>query len=130
LYDVSYMVKTVIIVDDESSIRYTVKQGLETLDQEFNVICVENGAECLKLLKDNLVPDIILLDIMMPEMNGWEIQKRLKDNMEWKSIPIIFLTATSDDTSKMIGSMLVEDYIGKPFEIKDLKVRIDKILRK
>ena len=125
-----HMVKTVIIVDDESSVRYTVKQGLETLDQEFNVICVENGEECLNLLKDNLVPDIILLDIMMPEMNGWEIQKRLKDNLEWKSIPIIFLTATSDDTSKMIGSMLVEDFIGKPFDIKDLKERIDKILQK
>jgi len=126
----SHMVKTVIIVDDESSVRYTVKQGLETLDQEFNVICIENGEEFLRLLKDNLVPDIILLDIMMPEMNGWEIQKRLKDNLEWKSIPIIFLTATSDDTSKMIGSMLVEDFIGKPFDIKDLKERIDKILQK
>jgi len=71
---------------------------------------------------------LILLDIMMPEMNGWEVQKKIKDNIKWRTIPIIFLTATTDNTSRKIGSIISEDYIGKPFEIPDLKKRIDKIL--
>jgi len=123
------MVKTVFMVDDEPSVRYTVKQGLEALDPEFNVVPVESGEKCFEMLESNLVPDIILLDIMMPGMNGWEIQRRLKEKLEWRSIPIVFLTATGDHTSRKIGRMISEDYIEKPFKISELKQRIDKILQ-
>ena len=123
------MVKTVVIVDDEPSVRYTVEQGLESLDPEINVVSVESGEKFFELLESNLIPDLILLDIMMPDMNGWEVQRRLNEKLEWRSIPIVFLTATGDITSKKIGRMISEDYIEKPFKILELKQRIDTILQ-
>ena len=67
---------------------------------------------------------------MMPEMNGWEIHQKLKENANWKDIPIIFLTARTDRVAKNAGGFLAEDYIEKPFKIPELKQRIDKILAK
>ena len=81
-----------------------------------------------KLLKDNNIPDLILLDIMMPEMSGWEVCERLKKNPSWKDIPIVFLTARTDEVAIDAGGFLGEDYIKKPFEIKDLNKRIDMVI--
>ena len=65
----------------------------------------------------------------MPEMNGWEVARKLRENLEWRKIPIIFLTAIEDETSKITGSIIGKDYIEKPFEITDLKEKIDKTLK-
>ena len=124
------MVKTILVVDDDPGVTHTVKYGLESLDADYKVVCVDSGQKCLKLLENNQIPDIILLDIMMPEMNGWEVQKKLQERIEWRNIPIIFLTATGDPTSKKIGSIISEGFIEKPCKIPDLKQRIDKILKK
>ena len=124
------MVKTILVVDDDPGVTHTVKYGLESLDADYKVVCVDSGQKCLELLENNQIPDIILLDIMMPEMNGWEIQKKLQERIEWKNIPIIFLTATGDPTSKKIGSIISKGFIEKPCKIPDLKQRIDKILKK
>lgn len=75
------------------------------------------------------LPDLILLDIMMPGMNGWEVQRRLKENILWRNIPIVFLTAVGDPTSKVIGNITSKDCIEKPFKITDLKRRLDQILK-
>jgi putative two-component system response regulator len=123
------MVKNVIIVDDESDIRYTIKHGLETVEPEYKVICVENGKKLFELLKNKQIPDVILLDLMMPEMNGWEIQKKLKESHEWRQIPVVFITAVGDSTSKRIGHMTASDFIEKPVKIPELKLRLDKILK-
>ena len=122
------MVKKVLIVDDDPSVGYTVKNGLESLDPEYNVTSVDRGQKCLELLENNQNPDIILLDVMMPEMSGWEVINRIKRNPSWEKIPIIFLTARTDDIAKNAGNFLAEDYIEKPCEIPELKRRIDKIL--
>lgn len=119
-----------MIVDDLPQVTYTVKYGLEKLDPNYNVIEVESGKKCIELLKNNQIPDLILLDIMMPDMNGWEVAKTLQKNFEWRKIPIIFLTATADETSKITGSIIAEEYIGKPFEISDLKKKIDKVFER
>jgi len=124
------MVKTILVVDDDPGVTHTVKYGLESLDANYKVVCVDSGQKCLKLLENNQIPDIILLDIMMPEMNGWGVQKKLQERIEWRNIPIIFLTATGDPTSKKIGSIISEGFIEKPCKIPDLKQRIDKILKK
>ncbi len=123
------MVKTIFIVDDEPGVTHTIKYGLESLDADCKVICVESGKRCFELLEKNQIPDLILLDIIMPEMNGWEVQKKLQGRIEWKKIPIIFLTATGDPTSKKIGSIIGEGYIEKPCKITELRQRIDKILK-
>ena len=122
-------IKKIMIVDDLPQITYTVKYGLEKLDSDYNVLRVESGKKCLELLENNQIPDLILLDIMMPEMNGWEVARKLREKLEWRKIPIIFLTAIEDETSKITGSIIAKDYIGKPFEITELKKKIDTVLK-
>ena len=126
---VRFMVKKIMIVDDDPSVRYTLKNGFE-LYEEYNVTTVESGFQCLDMLRNNQIPDIILLDVMMPEMSGWETFNKIKANAAWKDIPIIFLTARTDTVAKHAGEFLAEDYIEKPAKIPDIKDRIDKVLFK
>ena len=91
---------------------------------------MESGKEFFDLLDQDTIPDVIILDIMMPDMNGWEVHQRLKANVKWRSIPLVILTAVTDDTSRKIGSIIGDDYIEKPFEITDLKKSIEKVLKK
>jgi len=119
------MGKKILIVDDEPDILFTVAQMLELSGYE--VIQAKDGAECLNKLK-NSTPDLILLDIMMPEMNGWDVAAKIKEDPKWTDIPIIFLTAKGDTMSIGMGNMAAEDYIVKPFDIKDLKDRVKGVL--
>ena len=122
--------KKIMVVDDESDQTQTVKQVLECSYNIYEVICVDSGMQCLQLLKNNQIPDLILLDVMMPGMNGWEVFAKLKENPSWRDIPVIFFTARSDKFAENAGSYLAVDYIKKPYEVEDLKKRIDKILKK
>jgi len=122
------MKKTILVVDDDPDIIYTVKKRFEVLDSNYKILSVENGEKCLKLLKNKKLPDIILLDVMMPGISGWDVAAELKKNPKWKNIPVIFLTAKSDPFSKTFGGIVVEDYITKPFEFMDLKKSIDRLL--
>ncbi len=120
----------IMVVDDDPDQISTVKYVLESSDNEYEVIGANDGTQCLQLLKENQIPDLILLDIMMPEMNGWEVYNRLKENFSWKNIPVIFLTARTDRIAKNAGGFLGDDYIEKPFNGEDLMKRINDILRK
>jgi len=124
------MVKKIMIVDDDPDCLTSVKQALEMMDDDYKVLLANSGTECLELLKNNEVPDLILLDIMMPKMSGWETLKNIQENFKWKDIPVVFLTSRTDDIAKKTGSFLAEDYIIKPFVIEDLKKRIDTVLKK
>ena len=124
------MVKTIVVVDDDPGVRCTVKVGIEALDENYQVIPVESGMQCLDFLENNQIPDLILLDITMPEMTGWATFDKIKENESWRNIPIVFLTARTDRIAKGAGDFLAEDYIEKPAEIPELKQRIDKILKK
>ena len=66
----------------------------------------------------------------MPEMSGWETLKILQENASWKDIPVVFITARTDDFAKNTGNFLAMDYIEKPFDIEDFKKRINKVLEK
>lgn len=123
------MVKNILIVDDETSVTYTVKHGLENLDNDYKVTITNNGEQCLEYLAVHEPPDLILLDIMMPGISGWETQKRIKENPAWYNIPVVFLTARVDHVAKQAGSYIGDDYIEKPFKIQELKQRIDKVLK-
>jgi CheY-like chemotaxis protein len=124
------MVKRIMVVDDEPGVRYTVKNGIEALDKNYQVTAVESGMKCLDMLKNDHLPDLILLDVMMPEMSGWKTFDIIKENESWRNIPIIFLTARTDMVAKNAGGFLADDYIEKPTEIPELKKRIDKIINK
>ena len=124
------MKKSILIVDDNPDVRFSVKLGLEDLDASYEVMTAESGDKCLEFLKNNQIPDIILLDIMMPREDGWNIFAKVKEKLEWRNIPIIFLTAKTDDYSKGFGSISADDYVEKPFDMEDLKKRIDNILNR
>ena len=71
------MVNTIWVVDDDPGVTYTVKYGLEKLDSNYKIVTVNSGKECLKLLENNQIPDLIILDIMMPEMSGWTTLQKI-----------------------------------------------------
>ena len=122
--------KKIMIVDDEPDILFSVKCGLEDFADEYIVSGAGSGHECFELLKKGQIPDLILLDVMMPEMNGWDVFTKLKENPEWREIPVVFLTAKTDPYSKGFGKMAATEYLEKPYDIKNLEERIDKILKK
>jgi len=123
------MGKKILIVDDEPDILFTVGQMLEMSGYE--VIKAQNGKECIKKLNNcNKLPDLVLLDIMMPEDSGWDVAAKIKECQDWCKIPIIFLTAKGDTMSIGMGNLSADDYIVKPFDVEDLKERIKKILNK
>ncbi|MDD5328008.1 MAG: response regulator [Phycisphaerae bacterium] len=116
----------VLIVDDEADIISTVQYRLEFC--EFDVITAGNGKDCLEKAA-NEKPDLILLDINMPIMNGYEALERLKNNPELKNIPVIVLTAFSDarDISKA-AEFGIFDYVTKPFDFPELMGKISNAL--
>jgi CheY-like chemotaxis protein len=118
--------KKIMIVDDEPDLVFSVKCGLE----EYKVIGAESGRECFELLKKGQIPDLILLDVMMQEMNGWDVFTKLKEKPEWREIPVVFLTAKTDPYSNGFGKMAATEYIEKPCDIKNVEKIIDKILKK
>jgi len=122
------MKKKIMVVDDEPDQIFTAKMILEDFSKEYEVIGVSSGKKCIELLKNNKIPDIIFLDIMMPGMNGWDVAAEIKKNPKWKKIPLVFLTAKTDSLSATFGKIVSEEYILKPFEINDLKKSIDKFL--
>ena len=119
--------KVIMLVDDNPDLLYSVKKGLESFEG-YEVITVESGRKCLQLLK-NIKPDLVLLDIMMPGMDGWDVCAKIKNDKKTENIPIVFLTAKTDPISKSMGTLASADYITKPFDIKVLKRRIDSVIR-
>ena len=120
--------RRIMAVDDDADNNFSLKLRLEQLDPRYEVITVDGGKKCLELLENNEIPDIILMDIMMPEANGWETYQKLKENTTWKNIPVIFVSASSDELAERIKGLLGDDYIEKPYDIDDVKKRIDEIL--
>jgi CheY-like chemotaxis protein len=122
------MKTTVLVVDDNKDILFSVKESLEE-DPSYSVVCAASGKECLEMLS-SLKPDVILIDVMMPEMDGFEVAARIKTNEAAKNIPVMFLTAKTDNLSKGIGKTMSSEYIEKPFDPSDLKRRIENTIKK
>ena len=117
----------ILLVDDEVDILEFLKYNLE--QEDFEVLESSNGKDALK--KISQIPDLIVLDIMMPEMDGFELYQQIKTNKEYQDIPIIFLTAKSGETDEIKGLDLgASDYIQKPISPKKLIARIKSNLRK
>lgn len=97
----------------------------------YEVICASNGEETLEILHNDKSIDIVLLDVMMPKMNGWETLKNIRSNPETAEIPVIMVTAVSED-QKMISGLKIgaDDYIVKPFVLPNLLARIEAVLRR
>ena len=119
------MAKKVLVVDDEKLIVKGIRFSLEQDGME--VDCAYDGEEALQKAKDN-VYDMMLLDIMLPKMNGFEVCQAVR---EFSDVPIIMLTAKGDDMDKILGLEYgADDYITKPFNILEVKARIKAIMRR
>lgn len=119
------MAYKVLVVDDEKTIVKGLKFSLEQDSME--VDCAYDGEEAVTLAKENKY-DIILLDLMLPKMNGYEVCQHVR---EFSDVPIIMLTAKGDDMDKILGLEYgADDYMTKPFNILELKARIKAIIRR
>ena len=122
--------KRIMVVDDLPDQIFTIKQTLENLDDEYEIIGAESGEQCLELLNNGEVPDLILSETRMSGMTGRELLDRLKENPTWKDIPIFFLTAWEDKFAEGSIGDLGDGHIEKPFDMRNLKGRIDTFLKK
>lgn len=117
----------ILVVDDEQDLCEILQFNLET--EGYEVDTANSAEEALTLSLKNY--DLLLLDVMMGEMSGFQMARRLKDNPETANIPIIFLTAldTEDNTVKGLN-IGADDYISKPVSIRELKARVKAVLRR
>lgn len=119
--------RRILVIDDEEKFGQLIKMNLEATT-DYEVFLATGGTEGLELAK-HLDPDLILLDIMMPDMSGLEVLKRLKKDKSTMAISVIMLTAKDDSESRISASQLCgEAYMVKPISVKDLKARIDEVL--
>ena len=118
----------IVVVEDEADIREILEY---TLDREgFQVVCAEDGKRGLETTRKNL-PDLVLLDLMLPEMDGLEVCRRLKADEETSEVAVVMLTAKGEESDIVLGLGLgADDYVLKPFRPKELVARIKAVLRR
>ena len=120
---------TIVFIDDEGDILWTVKKSLEVMGN-YNVETATNGKDGIILAK-KVKPDLILLDIMMPEMDGFETLKKLKAIPATAKIPVIMFTAREDDEAEIQAAELYnEDYVTKGLDMPLLMEKIEEVLKR
>ncbi|MEN6433827.1 MAG: response regulator [Smithella sp.] len=118
----------ILIVDDEKDIVDIVSYNLEK--EGFSIAKAYDGESALQVIKTQK-PDLIILDLMLPKMNGLDVCKVVRRNPETSSLPIIMLTAKGEEIDKIIGLEIgADDYVTKPFSVKELTARVRSILRR
>jgi two-component system, OmpR family, response regulator ResD len=116
----------ILVVDDESRMRKLVRDFL--VRQNYDVIEAGDGEEALDIFYANKDIALVILDVMMPKMNGWDVCREIRENSK---VPVIMLTAKSDESDELLGFELgVDEYISKPFSPKILVARVEAILRR
>ena len=119
-------VKKVLVVDDDPVVIRLVKELLKT--QGYLVETAKDGIDAMVVVKKEK-PDLIVLDIMMPELNGYDVLRTLKFTDEFKDIPVLLLTAREQELDKRIGEMMGIDYIQKPVNREAFLEKIGKIFQ-
>jgi two-component system, sensor histidine kinase and response regulator len=121
---------TVLVVEDDHNLMQGIRDILEL--QEYHVLTASNGQDGLDIMhKHNRPPDLIVSDIMMPGMNGYEFFEAVRNEMRWTAIPFIFLTAKGEKADVRAGkSMGADDYVTKPFDAEDLLIAVEAKLRR
>ncbi len=118
----------ILVVDDEDNIRELLKFSLEK--NGFVVKEASDGEQALTVLS-NYIPDLIILDLMLPQIDGLEVCRRIKSNSNTAGIPIIMLTARAEEIDKVLGLELgADDYITKPFSPREVVARVKAVLRR
>ncbi|BCN30440.1 response regulator transcription factor [Anaeromicropila herbilytica] len=116
----------ILVVDDESRMRKLVKDFL--IKKDFDVLEAENGEQAVDIFFENKEIALIILDVMMPKMDGWQVCREIR---QYSKVPIIMLTAKSEEKDELLGFDLgVDEYISKPFSPKILVARVEAVLRR
>lgn len=116
----------ILVVDDESRMRKLVRDFL--VREGYNVLEAEDGVEAMDIFYEEKDISLLILDVMMPRMDGWQVCREIRESSK---VPIIMLTAKSDERDELLGFELgVDEYISKPFSPKILVARVEAILRR
>lgn len=122
------MSKKVLLVDDEENIRQLLNFHLEK--EGYVTLEAKDGEEALSMAKQE-IPDLIVLDLMLPKISGLDVCKKLKSDVKTAGIPIVMLTAKQDEIDMILGlEMGADDYISKPFSPRNLLARVKAVLRR
>jgi two-component system alkaline phosphatase synthesis response regulator PhoP len=120
------MAKTILIVEDDTGIRVILQDTLAS--QGYDVVTAENGIKGWELAKE-LRPDLVILDVMLPLMDGFEVCKRMRK--EGITSPVMMLTVKDEEVEKVLGLELgADDYVTKPFSVKEVSARVKALLRR
>jgi phosphate regulon transcriptional regulator PhoB len=118
----------VLLVEDEQDVAELIRYNLTK--EGYDVVLTTNGNEVLRLTREHR-PDVLLLDIMIPQLNGWEVCRRLKKDPELTQIPVIMISGRVDEGDKILGFEVgADDYVTKPFSPRELIARIRAVLRR
>jgi phosphate regulon transcriptional regulator PhoB len=118
----------VLVVEDEPDVAELLRYNLAR--EGWDVVTAHDGAEALRRARE-AQPDVVLLDIMVPQLNGWEVCRRLKQDAETRAIPIIMVTGRVEEGDKVLGFELgADDYVTKPFSPRELLARIRAVIRR
>lgn len=120
--------RSIYLVEDEEHIQQLVKYNLEAAG--FNVTACGSGEDLFALL-ESAIPDMFILDLMLPGIDGYGILKKIKENPRLKALPVIMLTARSEEFDRVLGlEMGADDYITKPFSVRELVARAKALFRR
>ena len=123
------MAEQILIVEDEPDLASTVAFNLE--QEGFRAVSVGTGTEALARIRGAHPPDLVVLDLMLPDISGTEVCRQLRQSSETRQIPVLMLTAKSDAIDRVVGFEVgADDYVTKPFSVRELVLRIRAILRR
>src|SRR2546422_9041161 len=118
----------VLVVEDERDVADLIRYNLTK--EGYDVVVAPTGSDALKQARE-VHPDLVLLDIMVPQLNGWEVCRRLKQDADTKNIPVIMVTGRVEEGDKVLGfEMGADDYVTKPFSPRELLARIRAVARR
>lgn len=118
----------VLVVEDEQDVAQLIRYNLAK--EGYDVRVAATGAEAVRVAREFL-PEVVLLDIMLPQLNGWEVCRRLKQEAETRAVPVIMVTGRVDEGDKVLGFELgADDYVTKPFSPRELLARVRAVIRR
>jgi two-component system phosphate regulon response regulator PhoB len=122
------MLANILLVEDEKSIVTLIKYNLEK--EGFKVFCSETGEDALKIIKEK-IPDLVILDWMLPDTSGIDVCRQIKIDKKLKNIPVLILTAKGEPDDKIKGLEVgADDYVTKPFNNKELLLRVKSLIKR
>jgi len=119
----------ILVVEDEEDLAHTLEYNLQ--QEGFDTRWAGTGARALELLREEPSPDLVLLDLMLPDLSGNEVCKRIRSDARTQAVPVVMLTARGEEIDRVVGFELgADDYVVKPFSVREVMLRVQAVLRR